>query len=667
MDAKTIEGLAEWSAPKSIQTRLGERLLRKAAPTQRFSELWKSEKKEELRTAGATFSKNNSTGEWELCWWLPISAQERQEREAALDESRAATSDAILPVPDGREYMPFQKAGIEYALKRSSTLIADEMGLGKTVEAIGVINADESIKQVLVICPASLKLNWRRELERWLVRMMPIQVVSATDTKLLPADILILNYDILHKHAAALALRQFDLAIVDECHFAKNKKSRRSKQTYAAAKVARRSIWMTGTPIVNRPSELLPILEAIGGDVMARTGGGFKYLRRYCNGQQTKWGWDFSGAAHLDELQRILRETCMVRRLKRDVLTELPAKRRQVVEFSANGNAGVVAREAAAVAEHQERIEVLKAAVKAAKESDNQEGYAAAVEALREGERVMFSEISRLRHETALAKIPEVLAHLETVIGEGESKVVLFAWHHDLIDQVAAALGDAAVVLTGDTPLVARQAAVDRFQTDPTCQVFIGSITAAGVGLTLTASSHVIFAELDWVPGNMSQAEDRCHRIGQTQSVLVQHLVLEGSLDATMARTLIAKQEVIDKALDRKLEPITEAESHQVFEAAAADHAKAERSRKLEEISGKLTADHIQAIHKGLRLLAGQCDGASSRDDHGFSKLDAEIGHSLAEAPALSPKQAALGLKVLTRYKNTQVPEDVCSVLANIW
>jgi SWI/SNF-related matrix-associated actin-dependent regulator 1 of chromatin subfamily A len=129
-------------------------------------------------------------------------------------------------------------------------------------------------------------------------------------------------------------------------------------------------------------------------------------------------------------------------------------------------------------------------------------------------------------------------------------KIVVFAHHRDVVSEIAAGFEDAAVTLTGEDTPEARQAAVDRFQTDPACTLFVGSIRAAGLGLTLTASAHVVFAELDWVPANMTQAEDRTHRIGQRESVLVQHLVLQDSLDSRMARMLIKKQRVLDEALD---------------------------------------------------------------------------------------------------------------------
>jgi SWI/SNF-related matrix-associated actin-dependent regulator 1 of chromatin subfamily A len=238
----------------------------------------------------------------------------------------------------------------------------------------------------------------------------------------------------------------------------------------------------------------------------------------------------------------------MVRRLKKDVLLDLPAKRRQIIDLPANGAETAVQAEKAAFRAHEEKINALKKLAREAKKTGLAE-YKAAVQALRDGRAVAFGEISKYRHETAIAKIPAVIEHVTEML-ESVEKIIVFAHHHDVIDALMAAFGAQAVHLTGQDSQESRQAAVDRFQADPSCHIFVGSITAAGVGITLTAASTVIFAELDWVPGNLSQAEDRAHRIGQTDSVLVQHLVLDGSLDANMARTLVRKQEIISSALD---------------------------------------------------------------------------------------------------------------------
>jgi SWI/SNF-related matrix-associated actin-dependent regulator of chromatin subfamily A-like protein 1 len=539
-----IETITNWSPAKEIQTKNGPRLLRKGEATQTFWSAWKSEK-DALKAQGVSCGRNDRTGSWEATWWLPVSGATQAARDEAVVASKAASAEIDLPRPAGLDYLPFQKAGIQYALARKNTLIGDEMGLGKTIMAIGVINADPTIASVVIVCPKSLKLNWQRELEKWLARPMTIGVANGE----FPAtDIVIASYESVKKHAEQIQLKTWGACIVDEAHYIKNAKAQRSVAVKTIK--ATRKIRMTGTPIVNRPAELHNIIE----DMEPAFGSFFSFAKRYCNAHQNGFGWDFSGASNLDELQRRLRETIMVRRLKADVLTELPRKIRQVVEVEAETAAQkkAVKREADTEAAHEAKLGKLRAAVELSK-AESETIYKAAVARLNEAVQVQFSEMSKLRHETAVAKIPAVIAHIANALDDNEEKIILAAHHHDVIDALVLAASEAGwnpVSITGDTNESDRQSAVDKFQTDPTCRLFVGSITAAGVGITLTASSHVIFAELDWVPGNVSQMEDRAHRIGQLNTVLIQHIVLNGSLDARMARMIIAKQTVIDSALD---------------------------------------------------------------------------------------------------------------------
>lgn len=573
-----------------------------------------------------------------------------QKREAAVEASKATDANMSVPSPAGLDYMPFQKAGIAYAQARANVLIADEMGLGKTIQAIGVINSDETIKRVLVICPASLKINWKRELEKWLVRPLTVEIMNEVGPI---SDVWVVNYDILRKHHEALRGVTWDLIVIDECHYLKNPKAQRTAEVLGkwdkdpdkiiSAIPARRRVFMTGTPVVNRPIELWPLLHALDKDNLGKS---WKYyVTRYCDGHETRYGWDVSGASNLGELQEKLRATLMVRRLKKDVLTELPAKVRQVVELPANGCIALLKREQAVVEDYEVKTEEWRLAVELSKASDNPEDYQEAVESLRRGASVAFEEISKARHQTAVAKVPMAIEFLKDIMETGQ-KVVIFAHHHDVINALYEQIGrTSAVVLTGQTPQAERQAAVDRFQKDPGCLVFIGSIGAAGVGITLTASSHVVFVELDWVPGNVSQAEDRCHRIGQTNSVLVQHLVLDGSLDVRMAEILIEKQRIIDQALDAELEKVL---IMPVREEAAT--ATASQSRIAKEAE-KLTDDQVVAIHGALRVVAGMCDGALALDGMGFNKLDTRLGKSLAANEMLTRKQAALGKILVIKYQ----------------
>ena len=582
-------------------------------------------------------------------------------RVAKLNASRAADVDVDIPVPNGLAYLPFQRAGIAFCLAHEATLVGDAPGLGKTIEAIGVINGDVSIRRVLVVCPATLRLNWRRELERWLVRTLTVGIASTTAWP--ETDVVIVNWDICEKLRDRLRDETWDLAVLDEHHLAKNPKAKRTQATLGVEANkrkgqeaddgirARRKLAMSGTPIVNRPVEAFPVLHWLDAEAWPRF---WPYAMRYCDAHNSGYGWDVSGASNLDELQEKLRVGTarfgMVRRLKADVLTELPAKRRQVIVIPANGAQAAVDAETRAWWAHEETVTAMRAQVELAKAGEDEGTYEAAVARLRDATRVAFTEMSIQRHETALAKAPAVVAHVLDAL-ETTGKVVLFAHHHDVIAALRDGLAEyGPVVLTGETEMADRQAAVDRFQADPACRVFIGSITAAGVGITLTASSHVVFAELDWVPGNVTQAEDRTHRIGQRESVLVQHVVLDGSLDARMAQTLVEKQDVLDRALDR--------ETEWELPALPAPAASGSTSRgRVAQLAERMTDEGRVIVHEALRTIAGMCDGARAIDGHGFNKIDAAVGKSLAEAATLTNRQSALGLIVVRKYSRQLGPE----------
>jgi len=587
-----------------------------------------------------------------------------------IEASRAATANVDLPCPEGLTYLPYQRAGIAAALGRNNVLFGDEMGLGKTIQAIGIVNADTSIKRILVVCPASLRLNWKREMDRWLITPRTIGIVNGTDWPE-NTDITIINYDVLHKHVEKLYGTTWDLVITDEAHYLKSKDARRSKvvfgiDDYAAKKAkceptpgiqARRKVALTGTPIPNRPIEGYGLFHWLAPDKFKNF---FQYAIRFCAGHQTRFGWDFTGSSHLDQLQDSLRENIMIRRLKADVLTELPAKRRCIIEIPANGASEYVAREMEAWERQESEIENLRVQAELAKAGSKEE-YEAAVLMLRTAATAAFTEMSKLRHDTAMATVPYACQHIIQALNDGGGKIVVMAHHKDVVKAIMDAMKAEdidAVQLTGDTPMQTRQDNVDRFQSDPKCRVFVGNIQAAGVGITLTAAAHVIFAELDWVPGNMTQAEDRCHRIGQTDSVLVQHLVLEGSLSARMAKVLIEKQEIIDRALDRMKEepetPVIPTRHRAATEGTTQD--------KLQAIAETLKPEQITAIHKGLRLLADMDeDLARALNGVGYSKMDVAIGHSLAERAHLNPRQAALGLKLVNKYRRQLGPELIAT------
>jgi len=474
-------------------------------------------------------------------------------RKEKIAESRSVDASIPIPVPDGLRYLGYQRAGIALSQTRKNMLIADEMGLGKTIQALGIINLN-NLRNVLIVCPASLKLNWEREASKWLVdESISIHIV---DSKFFPrtANVCIINYDIVGKHKDAILARPWDLLICDEAHYLKNPKAQRTRAVLGGGRKrikpipAARKVFLTGTPIVNRPVELWPIVRALD----PVTWDSWKYYtERYCAAANNGFGLDVNGASNLDEFQRKLRATVMIRRLKADVLTDLPPKSRQIIEIPAEGDlARHATRENDMWAQRGESIRALSEALTRHRISETEEQYRDAVQSLGQKAFADFAELSRIRHETAVAKIPWVIEHLKECL-DSKEKIVLFAHHHDVIQGIYRAFMADSVLFYGEIPQAQRQRAVDQFQNDPRVRLFLGSITAAGVGITLTASSHVVFAELDWVPGNVTQAEDRCHRIGQQNNVLVQHIVLQNSIDARMARVIIGKQKIIENALNR--------------------------------------------------------------------------------------------------------------------
>lgn len=481
-----------------------------------------------------------------------IATAELDKVDKKIEMSRSAEiAEGIeIPVPDGKSYFPYQHTGIAFACNRESTFIGDEMGLGKTIQAIGVINTTNPEK-VLIVCPATLKLNWKKELERWLVKPYRIHVLNSGEIFPVNIEIVVMNYDIAAKFSKELRAVNWDLFVADEAHYMKNPKAQRTVALLGgkAAKPiqAAKKILLTGTPITNRPIEIFPLVSFLWPSVFSNM---WHFAKRYCAATNTGWGWDFSGASNLEELQNLLRASGMIRRLKADVLKELPPKTRQVVILPSDSVSGLIKKETEQAKKFEGEMKRLRAAVREAKEQQDESAYKAAIGQLRQANNIAFTEMAAIRKELAIAKIPFVVEYVKNIVEEGE-RVVVMAHHRDVIDALQAEFGLQAVKLYGGMSEVEKSANVDRFQNDPSCKVFIGSIHAAGVGITLTAAQKMLFAELDWTPANMLQAEDRIHRIGQEGNALIQQLVFDGSLDAKMAETLVRKMEVIEKALDK--------------------------------------------------------------------------------------------------------------------
>jgi SWI/SNF-related matrix-associated actin-dependent regulator 1 of chromatin subfamily A len=452
-----------------------------------------------------------------------------------------------FPVPEGLTYFPFQEEGIYFALQHSGTLLADEMGLGKSVQAIGIVNALANPERILIVCPATMRLVWKRELEKWLLHPCTLGIVGI-DASALNARIIICNYDRLNQVRSFLLGRKWDLAIYDECHFLKNPVARRSM--IALSIKAERRLCLSGTPLQNRPMELFGILSWLDPKTWPPQSR-WTFGHRYCGAKYNGFGWDFLGStpANLPELSQRLRASVMLRRTKAQVLPELPSKFRSVVELEATTNI-----RASVEAELSAFERWMEAKAKSESDSIKREGqYRAGVRDLQRFAGIEHETLAEARHAVALAKVPLVAEFVREGLQSG-GKIVLFCHHRDVVFAYLEALAEFyPVSITGATNPSDRQLAIDHFQTKPDCRIFVGNIVAAGTGITLApASNHCIFAELSFVPAQMSQAEDRLHRIGALNNVLIQHLVLAGSVDALMAHILVRKQKILDAVLDEK-------------------------------------------------------------------------------------------------------------------
>lgn len=445
---------------------------------------------------------------------------------AALAHIASAT-DAAFDVPGlGGELMPFQRAGVAFISQSDGrAIVGDEMGLGKTVQALAWLQLRPDLRPAVIVCPASLKLNWQREAAKWLTAKKAVAVLEGTRPKALPsADIYIVNYDILHAWLPLLLAAGPRVTIADEAHYAKTPSSTRSKALRHLTAKTESVLLLSGTPLMNRPAELWPLLNMVDPGGWPKF---FPFAQRYCNAHQKRIGrdrmaWDFGGASHLAELAQAVRRN-MVRRRKADVLTELPAKRRVVVPCSMTGAAKVAYNLA------------LTKAKEAIRTDPKLTGYT-------------LGEIEAAKQEAVRGKLDAAIAWVRDFI-ESE-KLVLFATHHFVVDAIMDAFGAAAVEVTGRTEQADRQAAVDRFQSDDTCRLFVGNIQAAGVGLTLTAASNVAFLELAWTPAAHDQAEDRTHRIGQQNAVTAWYLLATDTIDEAIFGLLEGKRKIVAKVTD---------------------------------------------------------------------------------------------------------------------
>lgn len=487
----------------------------------------------------------------------------------------------------------YQLQALTWLSTRPKAFLALEQGLGKTAVAA----VDISAGKTLVICPATLKLNWAAELAMWRPDLKVQVILKATTPVDTEADVWIVNYDIISK----VNFPPLANLIADESHYLKSPQAKRTKHAVKLIKQTPKVRLLSGTPVVNRPVELFSTLKAIDALKLDY----ISYGRRYCAGWQTPWGsFDASGASNLNELYEKL-SPFMLRMTKAEVLKELPAKSYRVIEL----DLPICAEEKRLV---KSQIDLPKFSVP-------------------------FEAIADILKMNAQRKLPLAVEHIENVL-RSEEKVVIFAWHTDIINQLAEALKAYGVVtLTGATPNVKRQANVVAFQScsKESPRVFIGNIKAAGVGITLTASAYVVFVESTWTPADLHQAADRTHRIGQKRSVQIDILTISKSIDAIQLHKILDKTELIThlvketKMLPIRLQEIsatlTEIANELIAMTESADTPPPKKVRAkplVETVEEPVPAKELKI--DDLRLLAGQKLKADPANAAKLSKILAD-------------------------------------------
>jgi SWI/SNF-related matrix-associated actin-dependent regulator 1 of chromatin subfamily A len=420
-----------------------------------------------------------------------------------------------------RPPLSHQKEAIQKLVENKKYILADDMGLGKTTSTI-IAALESNAKKILIICPASLKINWQREIANYTDRSVYISEGKNFSQE---HDFVIINYDIIKnfhsvkkKSESQILDANFDLVVVDEAHYIKNGQAQRTKLINDLVKKVDRLWLLTGTPMTSRPMDYFNLLSLVDSPVAKNW---MAYAIRYCSGYQFNAGgrkiWNVTGASNLEEL-RDRTAGLTLRRLKEDVL-DLPDKIITPVYLRLKSKAYEEI-----MGEYYDWYD---------KNPDESKSLT-----------VQFTKLTKIRQVIADEKIAQTIELAENIIEQGK-KVIIFCNFTDSLSKICEHFGKTAVRVDGSTPKHERQNSVDQFQDNEKIKVFVGNIKAAGVGLTLTAAEAVIMNDLSFLPSDHSQAEDRAYRYGQKNNVLVYYPIFENTIEGIIYDILNNKKQVI--------------------------------------------------------------------------------------------------------------------------
>ena len=427
-----------------------------------------------------------------------------------------------------RPPLEHQKEAIKSLVENKKFILADDMGLGKTTSTI-IAALETGAKKILIICPASLKINWQREIENYSDK--PTSIIEGKKWE--DGTFVIINYDIIKnfhdekKKADSVLLKtKFDLVIIDEAHYIQNKQAQRTKLINDFVSNVERLWLLTGTPITSRPINYFNLLNLIECPVAKNW---MAYVKRYCNGFQFQAGrrkiWNVSGASNLEEL-RDRTAPLVLRRLKENVL-DLPDKIITPVYLRLKSK-----EYEALMGEYYDWYD---------KNGDS------------DSLTLQFTKLTKVRQVIAEEKVPSTIEICENIVEQGK-KVIVFTNFTKTLEMILEHFGKSAVRLDGQMSQKERQLSVDRFQNDESVMVFVGNIKAAGVGITLTAGEAVVMNDLSFLPSDHSQAEDRSYRYGQKNNVLVYYPIFDNTVEGIIYDILKKKKDIFETVMGDKVD-----------------------------------------------------------------------------------------------------------------
>lgn len=426
------------------------------------------------------------------------------------------------------ELRPYQiEAARQLNRFRGRALLADEMGLGKTIEFLFWLSKHPKIRPAIVVCPAGLKYNWQREAKKHFGMGSYVCNGTSPAKGFVPdSELVIINYKIIgHWYDFLRALKPKCIAM-DECHYLKNRDSDRTENTKRIARKIRYRIAISGTPQTNRPAELWPVLNLIAPEAYNSF---WSFSQEFCKPQRRFGRWMHTGAKNLPTLHKQLKARCMVRRLKKDVLKDLPPKVRQIVPMKIrNPEEYAHARDNFLDWLGEKSPERMEKASRA----------------------LAITRMGYLKRLAARLKIRAVYDWVKDFFEETDEKLVLFGVHKKAIDFLHKKFPRVSLVIDGTVTGADRQRAVDIFQRHGRYRLLIGNIRAAGVGITLTAAASAAFFEMGWTPGEHTQAEDRIHRFGQHQTAFIYYLIGMNTIEEHLCDIIQTKQKVQNETLD---------------------------------------------------------------------------------------------------------------------